>query len=107
MNRPKAGFQRPETAFRKQAGRVMATITSDPLTSAVRRGKRESGGPGEFRSFWRQFFVRTFDPYRPELHYMRGPGPAWRAKHKALSPAVQSMVTEIRTAKALRSPARS
>ena len=20
-------------------------------------------------------------PYRPELHYMRGPGPAWRAKH--------------------------
>jgi hypothetical protein len=20
-------------------------------------------------------------PYRPELHYMRGPGPAWRAKY--------------------------
>jgi len=20
-------------------------------------------------------------PYRPERHYMRGPGPAWRAKH--------------------------
>lgn len=20
-------------------------------------------------------------PYRPEMHYMRGPGPAWRAKH--------------------------
>lgn len=20
------------------------------------------------------------DPYRPELHYMRGPGPKWRAK---------------------------
>ena len=26
--------------------------------------------------------VQAFtDPYRPELHYMRGPGPAWRAKH--------------------------
>ena len=26
--------------------------------------------------------MRTmFSPYRPELHYMRGPGPAWRAKH--------------------------
>jgi hypothetical protein len=29
--------------------------------------------------------VRTiralFDPYRPELHYMRGPGPKWRAKY--------------------------
>ena len=23
-----------------------------------------------------------FDPYRPELHYMRGPGPKWREKHK-------------------------
>ncbi|MEA2995245.1 MAG: hypothetical protein QOG74_794 [Alphaproteobacteria bacterium] len=22
-----------------------------------------------------------FDPYRPELHYMRGPGPKWREKH--------------------------
>ena len=20
-------------------------------------------------------------PYRPELHYMRGPGPKWRARH--------------------------
>ena len=23
------------------------------------------------------------DPYRPELHYMRGPGPKWHAKHDA------------------------
>jgi len=22
-----------------------------------------------------------FDSYRPELHYMRGPGPRWRQKH--------------------------
>jgi|HubBroStandDraft_4_1064222.scaffolds.fasta_scaffold926666_1 hypothetical protein len=21
------------------------------------------------------------NPYRPELYYMRGPGPKWRAKH--------------------------
>jgi hypothetical protein len=27
--------------------------------------------------------ARAFNPYRPELHYMRGPGPAWRAKHMA------------------------
>jgi hypothetical protein len=25
-------------------------------------------------------FEDAFDPYRPELHYMRGPGPKWRAK---------------------------
>ena len=24
---------------------------------------------------------QLFDPYRPELHYMRGPGPKWREKH--------------------------
>jgi hypothetical protein len=23
----------------------------------------------------------VLDPYRPELHYMRGPGPKWREKH--------------------------
>jgi hypothetical protein len=25
--------------------------------------------------------ARLFDPYRPEHHYMRGPGPKWREKH--------------------------
>ena len=24
-----------------------------------------------------------FEPYRPERHYMRGPGPKWHAKHSA------------------------
>jgi uncharacterized protein YfaQ (DUF2300 family) len=32
---------------------------------------------------------KLFDGYRPELHYMRGPGPKWHAKHSALpAPAV-------------------
>jgi hypothetical protein len=26
-------------------------------------------------------FEDVFDSYRPELHYMRGPGPRWREKH--------------------------
>ena len=25
----------------------------------------------------------AFSPYRPELHYMRGPGPKCRVKHQA------------------------
>jgi hypothetical protein len=33
---------------------------------------------------------------------MRGPGPACRARQKALSPAVQAMVADIRAAKAAR-----
>jgi hypothetical protein len=32
-----------------------------------------------------------FDPYRPELHYMRGPGPKWRAKHVRSSVTFQAM----------------
>ena len=30
---------------------------------------------------WQKHLARLRDPYRPELHYMRGPGPKWRAKH--------------------------
>ena len=30
---------------------------------------------------WRSLTTSLFDPYRPELHYMRGPGPKWREKH--------------------------
>jgi hypothetical protein len=39
---------------------------------------------------WR--FVNTwlFDAYRPELHYMRGPGPKWREKHGVHSAALVS-----------------
>jgi hypothetical protein len=30
---------------------------------------------------WRRLTASLFDPYRPERHYMRGPGPKWREKH--------------------------
>lgn len=30
---------------------------------------------------WRRLRDTFSDPYRPELHYMRGPGPKWREKH--------------------------
>ena len=32
-------------------------------------------------TFWRDMTRDVVRPYRPELHYMRGPGPAWQAKH--------------------------
>jgi hypothetical protein len=31
--------------------------------------------------WWRRFAKDFAKPYRPELHYMRGPGPKWREKH--------------------------
>ena len=36
-----------------------------------------------FAGLWRELTRDVVRPYRPELHYMRGPGPAWRAKHGA------------------------
>ena len=29
----------------------------------------------------------VFNPYRPELYYMRGPGPKWYARHAAVAAA--------------------
>jgi hypothetical protein len=85
----------------------MATIASASLSPTAETPEGRVTFSAEFRGFWRQFFTRAFNPYRPELHYMRGPGPAWRAKHMAVSPAVQTMIAEIRTAKAQRPAARS
>ena len=34
-----------------------------------------------FGSLWCEITRDAIRPYRPELHYMRGPGPAWHAKH--------------------------
>lgn len=59
----------------------MASLTSVSLSSTAIQGVDKSGVIVEIKSFWRAFFDRAFSPYRPEQHYMRGPGPAWRAKY--------------------------
>lgn len=33
-------------------------------------------------TIWHSLRDHIFSHYRPELHYMRGPGPKWRAKHR-------------------------
>lgn len=58
----------------------MATMVSTTLSPPAMRRDGETGSAG-FKGLFRRFFLRAFDPYRPELHYMRGPGPAWRAKY--------------------------
>ena len=59
----------------------MATILLASLRApAVDRAGQSSPVTG-FKAFWQRFFATAFHPYRPELHYMRGPGPAWRAKY--------------------------
>jgi hypothetical protein len=56
----------------------MATITSTSLSAPI---PGHAGAWSGFKAFWREFFAKAFNPYRPELHYMRGPGPAWHAKY--------------------------
>jgi hypothetical protein len=65
----------------------MAIIDSASLSSPA---DRRDGNTNPFanpfagiRAFFSEFFARAFDPYRPEQHYMRGPGPACRAKQAA------------------------
>jgi hypothetical protein len=37
--------------------------------------------PNVFSAFWRELTRDVMRHYHPELHYMRGPGPACRAKN--------------------------
>ncbi len=58
---------------------------------AVRGGSNQRQGQGlaaDFRDFVRDFAKAVLDPYRPEQHYMRGPGPKWHAKHRPSYEAV-------------------
>ena len=34
---------------------------------------------------WHTVTTDLFGTYRPERHYMRGPGPKWRAKHASVT----------------------
>ena len=37
---------------------------------------------GAIMTRWQRLFQTVSNPYRPELHYMRGPGPKWHAKQR-------------------------
>jgi hypothetical protein len=49
------------------------------MAKAARRSRL---GLGAVMAIWQEFLKVLADPYRPELHYMRGPGPKWHAKHQ-------------------------
>ena len=61
---------------------VVGDITaSDQPETVMCRSPAEALG-----ELWRTF-GNAFDTYRPELYYMRGPGPKWRAKHSVVAAA--------------------
>ncbi len=63
----------------------MATISSASLHVPAHSRAGQTKPLPELRAFLRQFIAKAFSTYRPELHYMRGPGPAWHAKHPGRS----------------------
>ena len=48
----------------------------------------------DFASVVHNLVMEIRDSYRPELHYMRGPGPKWRAK-QAVSPDGQRQLSPV------------
>ena len=59
----------------------MATISSASFHAPANSRDRLEKPLAELRAFLARFVAKAFSRYRPELHYMRGPGPAWRARH--------------------------
>jgi hypothetical protein len=59
----------------------MATLTSISLPAPAIGRDAPSSVLADIKASWQRLFIKVFNPYRPELHYMRGPGPAWRAKY--------------------------
>jgi len=59
--------------FPADVARVLRLYGADVVFSAA--------GLGPLVEIWYRLKKWIFDPYRPELHYMRGPGPKWREKH--------------------------
>lgn len=58
-------------------GRALAR--SFTTSDFVRRGTETLA---DIASLLRNLWLDVRDSYRPELHYMRGPGPKWRAKQQ-------------------------
>jgi hypothetical protein len=56
------------------------TLHSGSTAAAAAAGE-PAAGLGKAGELWRKFMKELFDRYRPELHYMRGPGPKWGEKH--------------------------
>jgi len=52
--------------------------------AALRPPVRTRGLRARLAATWRTLAHDLFDAYRPERHYMRGPGPKWHAKHAGL-----------------------
>ena len=79
-------------------------------TAVFRRAARRQEGwaAADIGELLHSLARALFDPYRPELHYMRGPGPKWHEKHdRPHQPAVAALpLTPAHFSDALAAPVR-
>ena len=73
-------------------GRTKTTETchDHAARATVRKFAARRKAPGlvaDLADLFHTLAMTLLDPYRPELHYMRGPGPKWHAKHARLPPS--------------------
>jgi hypothetical protein len=71
----------------------MIVIGGNKMAKSREMAHFAGAAPAKGFAAWQALTKALFDDYRPELHYMRGPGPKWREKHdlaeiEGLSPAV-------------------
>jgi hypothetical protein len=62
------------------------------MARTIRDGGSRGRAPSvlaDLAEFAQSLARSLFDPYRPELYYMRGPGPKWHAKHDAMPALVR------------------
>ena len=65
--------------------RAIAAISSSAESAQDNTFRRSFAGMGRaLAAFWEELTRDAVSPYRPEKHYMRGPGPAWQAKYGTL-----------------------
>jgi len=57
----------------------MRIIDATALSDLARKTAESAS---DFASVVHNLILDVRDSYRPGLHYMRGPGPKWRAKHQ-------------------------
>jgi hypothetical protein len=68
----------------------MATATK--IARMLTAQRKAPGLVAELADLLHGLAMTVLDPYRPELHYMRGPGPKWHAKHDRTPVMVRAVV---------------
>ncbi len=64
----------------------MTTVVGSYVYTVLFAGRAAGSSAKPARPRWWRLTHALTDPYHPERHYMRGPGPKWREKHGAKRP---------------------